>query len=290
MPELPEVETTARDLRQKVLHRVFFDVWTDTPKIIQKPKNFNRFRKQIKGKKIRKVWRWGKNIIFDLSKGKSLLVHQKITGHLLVGKWSKEIKGWRPIKKGPLEDKTNAYIRVLFWFDNGQMLALSDLRKFAKVELWDGEKLKKELDSSLGVEPLEKDFTFNKFKNVLKGKKSKIGQVLMDQKNIVGIGNIYSNEILWDAKIYPFRAVNALGNDELQRIFKAIKKILKKAIQMRGTSTADYRDAAGKKGFFEEMLKVYQKEGQKCSRCKNIIARKKMGTRSAHFCPKCQNL
>jgi len=294
MPELPEVETTTRGLQNrahKVLCARFLDVWTDSPKLVKKPKSFEEFRKQILGKKIKNVWRRAKNIIFDLSDGYSLLVHQKLTGHLLIGKWKFEDAGWKPLIKGPLEDPTNRFLHLIFWLNNGEMLALSDLRKFAKVELW---KTKELLNSKefkkLGPEPLDKNFTFEKFKEVLAGKKGKIKQVLMNQEIIAGIGNIYSDEILWEAKIHPFRETSKLNESELKKIYLATKKILKKAVKLRGTSISDFRDPEGKEGFYNRIRKVYQREGEKCPCCSTKIKRLKINGRSAHFCPSCQKL
>lgn len=289
MPELPEVETIVRDLKKKVPGRTFFSVWTDFSKMIKEPRDFSLFKKEIKGKKIKRIWRRGKNIIFDLSGGFSLLIHQKLTGHLLFGKWKMVNDRWQPLKKGFLEEKVNTYIHLVFNLDNGQMLILSDLRKFAKVELLNEEKLKSELNL-LGPEPLEKDFTFLKFKEILKGKRGRIKQVLMNQAVIAGIGNIYSDEILWKAKIHPFKEVNNLKEKELNRIYKAIKEILKRAIKMRGTSISDFRDTKGRPGFFNKARKVYQRRGEKCKRCGRIIKRIKIGARSAHFCLNCQRL
>jgi len=125
MPELPEVETTVRDLNKKVLGRTFVDIWTDFPKMIKLPKNLEQFKKEIKGKKIEKIWRRGKNIIFELSETRSLLIHQKLTGHLLLGKWQKKGNEWRATEKGPLaEDPMNRFLHLIFWLDNDQMLAL----------------------------------------------------------------------------------------------------------------------------------------------------------------------
>ncbi len=296
MPELPEVETTVRGLREKILGRIFFDAWTDSPRLIKKPKSFASFKKEIKGEKIENIVRRGKNIIFTLSKNKSLLIHQKMTGHLLVGQWLFNKGFWKAKDKGPLEDKINSYIHLLFTFDDGQMLALSDLRKFAKVELWET----KELEDSeemrmLGVEPLARDFTFGKFKEALKDylglkRRGKIKQVLMDQGIIAGVGNIYSDEILWRAKIHPFKEVSKLKEGELKKIYRYLQEVLKKAIKAKGESFSDYRTPTGEKGRFDSLRKVYRREGEKCSRCKNIIKRLKMGGRSAHFCPFCQKL
>ena len=171
MPELPEVETTCRQIKAKVLERAFLDVWTDFPKMIKRPKSFDEFKKRIKNKKIKKIWRAGKNIIFDLSDNFSLLIHQKLTGHLLYGKWQKTNSQWQAKIPGPLrEDRLNKYLHLIFFLDNGFQMALSDLRKFAKVELTSRGEIKKEL-SSLGPDPLEIDF--DDFKERLLGEKGK---------------------------------------------------------------------------------------------------------------------
>src|SRR3989344_3597142 len=141
MPELPEVQTTIDGLNKKVLNRTFIDVWSDWEKTVKMPRDFKTFKKELKGKKIKKIWRRAKNVIFELSDGYSLLIHMKMTGHLMVGKWIISRDKWRPVKRGPLDEKINLFIHILFFLDNGQMVALSDLRKFAKVELWKTEDL-----------------------------------------------------------------------------------------------------------------------------------------------------
>lgn len=288
MPELPEVETTVLDLRKKVLGRTFVDLWTDFPKMVKEPK-FEQFQKEIKGKKIKRIWRRGKNIIFDLSNNYSLLIHQKLTGHLLLGKWQQKEKKWQAMGEGPLsKDPMNRFLHLIFWLDNGQQLALSDLRKFAKVELLVKERLDKKL-KEFGPEPLEKDFTFEKFKEALsKKRKGKIKQVLMDQKIISGIGNIYSDEILWKAKIYPLARIDQLSEKKLKKIYQTMREILKKAIELGGESISDFRRLSGEKGDFDKERKVYRREGKKCSRCGNVIERIKLAGRSAYFCPHCQ--
>jgi len=291
MPELPEVETTVRDLRKKVQGRTFIDTWTDFKKMIKKPKNFQNFKKEIVGKKIKNIQRRAKFILFDLSEGKTLLIHQKLTGHLLLGKWQKKKNKWESVEKNCLVEKINSYIHLLFYLDNGQMLALSDLRKFARIELWKTEELFSSNEfKSLGPEPLNKNFSFLIFKERLSIKKGKIKQVLMNPKVIAGIGNIYSDEILFRSKVNPFRPVSSLKEGELKMIYANIIKVLKKGVELKGESFSDWRTLEGKKGFFDNYRKVYQKEGEKCSRCKNIILRKKIGGRSAHFCPQCQKL
>ena len=288
MPELPEVETTVRGLNQKVLNRAFLDLWTDAEKIFKKPKRFDDFKKEIKGKKIIRVWRRAKNVIFELSDGYSLLIHQKMTGHLLIGKWKLEDNIWKPVGSGPLNDPYNRFIHIIFFLDDGLMMSLSDLRKFAKVELWKTNDLLKEL-VNLGPEPLEKSFTFNKFKDVLKNKKGKIKTILMKPEIIAGIGNIYSDEALWWAKINPLKDVSKLNNIELKNLYASIIKVLKSGVKLEGESFSDYRKPDGTKGDFDDERKAYKRAGERCLRCKKtFIKRIKIGGRSASFCPNCQ--
>jgi len=297
MPELPEVETTVRELNKKILGLKIKDVWTDWAKMIKRPKNFNDFKKEIIGRKIERVERRGKNILFQLSGDKTMLIHQKLTGHLLVGKWQLVGKKWKPLIKGPLEEKVNDYIHLMFYLSNSikggasTMLALSDLRKFAKVLVVDTEDLIELKDiKNLGPDPLAKEFTFEKFKEALKNKRGKIKQVLMDQEVIAGIGNIYSDEILFEARVHPFKDISKLPEKELKAIYRAMNKILKKAIKAKGESISDFRRTSGEKGGFDSLRKVYRREGEKCPCCGAIIQRIKLAGRSAHFCPKCQRI
>jgi formamidopyrimidine-DNA glycosylase len=290
MPELPEVETTIRGLRKKIVGRKIQSVWTNTPNIIRKG-SFKKFEKNIKNLKILDIKRRAKNILIYLSNNYLLLIHQKMTGHLLYGKWRIEKNEPISILSGSFNERENQYIRLLFFFDNNWQLALSDMRKFAKVILDKKEKIEnsKEL-KELGPEPLEKNFDFKKFQSILKNKKGRIKTILMNPKIISGIGNIYSDEILWESKVNPFKKINELNEKELKKIFLSIKNILKKAIELKGTSISDYRDVEGEKGYYSEKRKVYQREKEKCFRCKSIIERKKINNRSAHFCPVCQKL
>ncbi len=292
MPELPEVQTTVSELNKKVLNRAFVDVWSDWEKTIKKPKNFGIFKKNIKGKKIKKVWRRAKNVIFELSDNYSLLIHQKMTGHLLVGRWQKENSQWKPVdKKSPLADPYNRFLHVIFFLDNGKMMALSDARKFAKVELWETTKLLNSKEfSNLGPEPLDKSFTFEKFKKIFENLSAgkQVKKAIMDPYTIAGIGNIYASEALWKAKIYPKRSVARLSEKELKSLYKAIKKVLQAGVRLGGESFSDYRKPDGSKGNFDTERKVYKRENQKCLRCKTKIKRIKFAGRSAFFCPKCQ--
>ena len=287
MPELPEVETTVNGLRSKVIGLSFFDVYSDTKKLI-KNTSFKTFQKTIKGKKIIKVWRRGKNIIMDLSGGYSILVHLKMTGHLLYGTYQKKKDKWISIDKGPLSaDKFNGYIRLIFLFNNKQMLALSDLRKFALVELHKTKDLDQRF-SYLGPEPFK--ITFKTFKDILTGQRGKIKQVLLNQNVLVGIGNIYADEILWKTKIHPKRTIDSLKEKELKDIYSSMKTIFKKSIKFQGTSSSDYRGILGERGSFQDYLKAYKRDNKECFRCKTKIIKEKIAGRGTHFCPECQKL
>ena len=289
MPELPEVETTVKGLKSKVLGGTFVDVWSDWNKLVKKPSNFEQFKKEIKGKRVKKIWRRAKNIIFDLSDNYSLLIHQKMTGHLLIGRWVLKDSIWKPEKDGPLSDPYNRFLHLIFFLNDGKMIALSDARKFAKAELWKTKDLLKEFEE-IGPEPLDKNFTFEKFEEVLKNKKGKIKQVLMKPEVIAGIGNIYASEILWQAKINPEKNIAKLNEKELKSLYEAIKKVLELAVKLGGESFSDYRKPDGTKGGFDTERKAYNREGLKCHRCGTKIKRIKFGGRSAFFCPFCQKI
>lgn len=289
MPELPEVQTTVNGLQAKVLERTFVDVWSDWEKIVKFPRRFTDFKKQLKGRRIVYVWRRAKNVVFELSGGYSLLIHMKMTGHLLRGTWSMKHGAWVAAGDGPLKDKVNGYLHLIWFLDDGKMIALSDMRKFAKVELQKTEELL-ELFEVLGPEPLEKSFTFEKFRALFDNKKGKVKQVIMTPEFIAGIGNIYASEALWEAKIHPAKDVSKLSKKELELLYKAIRKVLALGVKFGGDSFSDYRDVDGKKGEFEGQKKAYQRTGQPCLRCKAPIKRLVIATRSAFFCPRCQKL
>lgn len=227
--------------------------------------------KKLWGKKITGVRRRAKLLIIDFADDSCLLLHLKLTGQLIFG--------GRPIK----------YTRHIFKFNDGSRLIFNDARNFGWFKkIKNQEQLQKEL-SSFGPEALEIDF--KTFKAILtKRPNVKIKPLLMDQKFIAGIGNIYSDEILFGAKVHPLRRVKTLKNEEIEAIFKNIKKVLSSAIKNKGSSVEYYVDAFGKEGNFVKYHKVYQKQGQKCARCRAIIKKVKIGGRSAHFCPGCQKL
>jgi formamidopyrimidine-DNA glycosylase len=281
MPELPEVQTTVNGLNRTVKGRKITAVTTTYKSAyhtgkdnIKDPKYFKKFSEAVIGEKILKAERIAKNVLIHLSGDKTILIHMKMTGHIVYD---------RP-------DYT--HIRLDLTLDNGKHLCLSDLRRFAKVTLIDTEKLRESIHlSNIGPDPLEKDFTLEVFKNrIIKKPKSKIKTVLMDQSLIAGIGNIYSDEILWRGDVHPLSRAGKIPQKNLEKMFKATKEVLKKGIDFGGDSMSDYRNIHGERGKFQDHHQAYRKKGKKCGKknCKGIIERMVVGTRSAHFCPKHQ--
>jgi len=320
MPELPEVQTVVNQLNKKILNKKIIDVWSDWPKMI-KTSNLAEFKKKIKGLKIKTVKRRGKNILIELENDSSfvvipneceeskisrfarnnspkkflLLIHLKMTGHLLLGKWRIEKSGAVVIpsdgegSKSLLTEKVNGYVHLIFYLDDGSMIGFSDMRKFGKILLG----TEKEIEAlgnldKLGPEPLAQDFDLKKFKGLIKGERRKIKQVLLDQEVMVGFGNIYADETLWASGVHPCRLANEIKEVELNKMYVNMRAIFLEAIKFKGTSIVDFRHPSGQSGFYSKVLKVYQREGEPCYRCRTLIERIKIATRSAHFCPKCQ--
>jgi len=266
MPELPEVETITNDLKKFLPGLKIRGIRTDIPA-------FKNLKKELVGKKILKIERRAKNILIGLSADKTLLIHLKLTGRLLYGK-----------------NFHDRFIHLIISLSNGQKLVLSDLRKFARAEVLGTKEIASKLEK-LGPEPLAPSFNFKKFQEVLKNKRGKIKQVLMNQEIISGIGNIYSDEILWEAGIHPLAQVEKLNEKKLKKIFSALKKVLKKAVKAKGDSVSDYLRPSGKKGNYQNFQNAYQMTGKKCKKGDGgVIERIKVGGRSAHFCPLHQKL
>ncbi len=222
--------------------------------------------KKLKGQKIIDLRRRAKILIIDFNNGSSLIFHLKLTGQLI------------------FNGKPSPYTRKVFIFDDGSQLIFNDARKFG---WWRMVKETKSIEDQFGPEALEVDFKIFR-DNLKKHPKTKIKTILMNQKVIAGIGNIYSDEILFAAKIHPLRLVKSLNNEELGRIYQKTKKTLKKAIIDKGSSVEYYLDAYGAKGSYAKKHKVYQKEGKKCRRCGQFIQKIKVNGRTARFCSNCQ--
>ncbi|MEO8638128.1 MAG: bifunctional DNA-formamidopyrimidine glycosylase/DNA-(apurinic or apyrimidinic site) lyase [Candidatus Taylorbacteria bacterium] len=323
MPELPEVETTVKGLNESVTGLTIVDTWTDYGSSFHagkeniKNKNyFPIFRREVKGEKIVGAKRRGKNVLIHLSHGKTILIHMKMTGHLLYGAYrknpkfearnSKKVKNikinnywahekWIPNEENELlRDSFNKFIHLVFTLSNKKHLAFSDMRKFGKVSLLPTIKLQHLPEiSHLGPEPLLPVFTLPVFRiAILKKSKGKIKQVLMDQSVIAGIGNIYSDEILWKSGVHPKSIVTKIRRPVLNKIFTSMKEILKKGIDFGGDSMSDYRNLVGERGRFQHTHNAYRLTGKSCKKsgCKGRIERMKIGGRSAHFCNRHQKL
>jgi formamidopyrimidine-DNA glycosylase len=279
MPELPEIETIKNDLTPKIMGKIITNV-TFLPdsktRILRRFHSAQDFIKELRGTKIQFLRRRAKYLIFDLLPPKSLVMHLGMSGHLRLEK-----------SKTPCEP----YIRAIFHFNNGTELRFIDPRKFGEIflELPALQPHPLTLDR-LGPEPLEQDFSLTCLTRILQKSRRAIKTLLLDQKSIAGIGNIYSDEILFQAKIHPTRLANTLTGDDIKLLHRSIKKILKDAIDNRGTTAADkrYRDGWGKAGKFQKKLKVYQRRGNPCFSCGTMIKSMRIGGRSASFCPHCQ--
>jgi formamidopyrimidine-DNA glycosylase len=314
MPELPEVTTTVAGLQRVLPGLCIVDVWTDLAKENQQYKQFigtikdavfyKKFKKIIVGTKVLKVERRAKNILIHLENEHTILIHMKMTGHIIYGKYiyDKKNNKWSPDKneRKELHDPYNRFVHVVFALSNGNHFVFCDSRKFGKVTLLPTDDIH---DSShlkgTGPEPLNSDFIFEKFKTcITKKKNQKIKTVLMDPYTIAGIGNIYSDEMLWMTGIHPETKPEDIPDKELRNLYTDMIDVLKKGIDFGGDSMSDYRDIDGKKGEFQNHHNVYRKTKQICGKkigsgrtmCSGVIIRKSVGSRNAHFCPVHQKL
>lgn len=287
MPELPEVETLKKDLKKTITNRTILAVKVKWPKMVS-PLNPREFQNKIKNKKIIDVKRRAKMLILELSDGNFLTVHLKMTGQLIFEpKKGKIVFGGHPQKDGTV-DLPNKFTHIIFDFTDGTKLFFNDVRKFGWIRYVTQDQLKEAL-AKYGIEPLSKGFTLSEFKLMLKRYPNRnIKQFLFDQTLISGLGNIYIDESCFCAKILPTRIVKTLTNSEIEKLYKCIPEILKLSISKKGTSFSDYVQLDGKQGQFVKWLKVYNKKGQKCSRCNSSIEKIKLVGRGTHFCPKCQ--
>jgi len=270
MPELPEVETIKRDLTKLIGGRKVLDIETDSAKQI-KP-SLKVVKKAIVGATIRKIERRAKLLQIFLSNNNILIIHLKLTGRLLVR------------KKGAVRDK---WQHVTFILSGNKELRFTDLRKFGWVKLLRDKKELEKILAEFGPEPLD-DFGLKEFKTITSSTSRAIKVLLMDQKKISGIGNIYACDALFLAKIHPGRKANDLEDNEVKKLFEAIEKVLKAGIKYRGASDQYYLDALGHKGTYQDHFLVYGRAGKKCFKCDGKIEKIKLGGRGTYYCPKCQ--
>ena len=281
MPELPEVQTVVNQLGKKIVGKELAGFWTDWEKQV-KPGS-KKLRQITRGSTILGTRRIGKHIVIDLDNDYSIVIHLKMSGHLLYKeKKNEHAAAWR--------DPMNQYIHHRLDFADGSWVDFSDLRKFGWIDCVptnEVETLKS--ISLLGRDALADDCHFDFFESLLKhNKRKRIAILLLEQDKIAGIGNIYRSEMLYRSGIRPLRGVASLTKKERAKLFQSLKEVLKEAVRLRGTSDGDFRDTAGKPGNFQKTLYVYGREGESCKRCGKIIVRKKIGSRSVFYCLTCQ--
>jgi formamidopyrimidine-DNA glycosylase len=272
MPELPEVETVRRALEPFITGSTIMlaevlsaTLRTPLPQDIEKDISFRR---------IISVQRRAKYLLFELNGGVTIVIHLGMTGRLIL-----ETKSYTPIK----------HDHFILRLDNNKAIVYNDPRRFGLINLIKTDQLSShKLFINLGPEPLSQDFTVKYLKDALKAKKTSIKMAIMDSRVLVGVGNIYANEILFLARISPIRRVNDLNLSELEKIVRATKTILKNAIDSGGSSIRDFLSIDSKKGGFQNNFAVYSKVGQVCQKCSATIVKIYQGGRSTFFCPKCQ--
>lgn len=265
MPELPEVETIVREMRDALVGKKLKRVFVFDRKLSRPGVHFPL--------KVESVERLGKYIVCNMTNGARCLVHLRMTGELLLEKFNRNSSEAR-----------RQHERAAFNFSDGSKLRFIDVRRFGTIE-W---RKKHEPLPSLGPDPLSKEFTPKTFTAAFKKSSRAIKSLLLDQQAIAGIGNIYADESLWLAKIQPRRESRSLKTGEVRRLVLSIKSVLKEAIKKGGFTLRDYRRLDGSSGYYQKSRKVYDREGEHCFRCDAKIRRIKIGGRSSYFCLKCQ--
>jgi len=286
MPELPEVETIRGDLEKKLLHKKIVKVEVFLPKIVKNDVYF--FKNNLSGKSFSRIDRIGKLLLFSLAPGNFwLLIHLKMTGQLLYQKKNKIIAGGHSQSQ---LDKIlpSKYSYVIFTFQDGSRLFFNDMRQFGYVKLVSAPE-KELIVAEYGIEPLQPNFTKKNFVSIFKNRKTILKALLLNQKFIAGIGNIYADEICFAAKILPSRRVYKLTAVEIDALYSACQKVIRKAIRLRGTTFNSFIDSEGRQGNFLKYLYVFGREKKICKRChQGVIKKIRLVGRGTHFCPYCQ--
>jgi formamidopyrimidine-DNA glycosylase len=274
MPELPETETIARDLNRAIAGAGITSVRVERADVLREV-TARQLAKRIANVSIDRAWRRAKLVVLDLSSGDRLVVQPRFTGALL-------------IDDGTLSPELREYSTMQFALDDGRLLHYRDVRRLGTVALMDPTRFD-EYTSALGIEPLDPAFTGNHLSVLLRGSRQAVKKVLMDQRALAGVGNIYANEALWRAGIDPSRAADRVGVGEAAALRDAIVDVLNESIALRGTSFRDYRDASGARGGFVERLQAYGREGQPCTRCgRRLIGTHAIDGRTTVLCANCQ--
>jgi formamidopyrimidine-DNA glycosylase len=272
MPELPEVETVSRSLQQALKGRRIATVTSIAwPRTIAAPV-LPIFQERLRDRPILAVTRRAKYVLIHLDQDEALVVHLRMTGRLMVV---------------GTDSKPDAHTHVVMALDNGQQLLFRDTRKFGRIWLLDRDGIAA-LDQKLGPEPLDTAFTTYDFRSLLRRRKGRLKPLLLDQSVIAGLGNIYVDEALWHAQLHPLQLSNTLDDEQLDRLYAAIRHVLSSSIENRGTTFADYRDGWGFRGSNQDFLQVYDRSKQPCTRCGTPIERIIVAQRGTHVCPRCQ--
>lgn len=274
MPELPEVETIIRRLRDYITGLTIRDVLVNWRRSIAVP-DVEEFVGQLRGRTISAVGRRGKYIILTLEPEGYLCLHLRMTGRLIY--MAKE-KSNHPLSHDP-------HCHVIFRFTSGDRLFFRDTRKFGRLYLVADPSV---VTAGLGMEPLDEHFTADVLMDLMRGKQRQLKPMLLDQHSVAGLGNIYVDETLWLAGLHPLRKCNTLERGEIERLHAAMVNVLNCALENHGTTLRDYRDPDERPGDNESCLEVYGRAGQPCARCGGAIERIVVAQRSSHICPRCQ--
>ncbi len=275
MPELPEVETVLKTLLPKVHNRKITVVKVFHSQVIGWPDSPYLFAASLCGRVIEGGRRRGKFLILDLSGEKKLIIHLRMTGRLMCN------------GEGGLTPHTHLLIKL----QGQEYIHFVDTRRFGRVYfIGAGEEKKAGNLSSLGPEPLSKEFTLKYLQEGLRRRGARIKGMLLDQNFLAGLGNIYADEILYRSRVHPATPASSLSKEDMILLHKNIREVLKEAISRRGTTFRDYRDSFNRAGSFQNFLQVYGREGKECCRCGRMVMREKISGRSSHFCPGCQEM
>jgi formamidopyrimidine-DNA glycosylase len=282
MPELPEVETVARDLQPRLVGATIVGARSTWARTLRTHDPL-AFAEAVAGRTVESVGRRAKQLVVGLSGDAALTVHLKMTGQLFV------VPGDAP---------DDPYVRLVLELADGRELRFRDIRKFGKVGLYGRDPVTGELVAevggaavfaAIGPEPLADEFGLREFRRRLRRRKGRLKPLLLDQSFLAGVGNIYADESLWRARLHPLRSAASLRPPDERRLFEAIRAVLAEAIERRGSSIDDYTAPDGD-GAMQERLDVYQRTGEACRRCGRPIKRIVLGARSTHFCSWCQRL
>lgn len=271
MPELPEVETIARQLRARgVEGKEILSVKVDWARTIE-PLSVASFSKQVRGTTIDEISRVGKWMLFSLSSGKTIMIHLRMAGSFSM--------------------EAGQHDRIVLKLSNGLTLHYRDTRKFGRWKLVDDPE---EILGRLGPDALTRQFTLKYFSGAMRQRHRMIKPLILDQAIMAGLGNIYADEALWESKIHPERLSDSLSDAEQSTLFKAIKHVLTVGVRNRGTSLGDgktnYRDVEGESGGHREEVKAYGRTGKPCERCGSLLEKTVVAQRGTHYCPACQML